>query len=654
MVKEKETLIKKLKSWDIRWLVYMAILTIMCIFCLCNVEYKGVTFVAEKYKAKQPIGGIYNTNVLEQYITCKSDDFLGFEIGFATYGRENHNLVKVTLNDDKETLYTWEFGAEVLEDNQYTIFMLPKKIEKVKGKEYVVRVETNSLKEEEGNNITIYSTLKEEDISEENLYGNGILSEGTLDIRTITGYIRGRWIALFSILVTIMIMVIATVIGKSEKKSLEKKYLVMAGVIGILYLFVLPFGVGPDENKHMMRIFEITEGHMLSDKGKSGAGGRIMADNIVPFDYIDSYSDVGTYWNVCLNYDKPVSYTFGNTALYSPVSYLPQVFSIIFAKMFTDRTVIIAMFAKFAGLFFSLAVIYFSIKYVPVKKECLFLIATMPMFMQQMVVITADGFLNGIAIGFTAYVLYLSYSYNGKITNKQIVIIYLGMLLLGLCKIVFLPLCLLTFCIPWEKFGSKKKYWITLLIGFGVTCIANLVWLSISSGYLYEVRDGVNSGKQVMHILSNPINYLNVIYNTVLEKHEIIFWEFFGDGLGALNIHVNRFGYYFLSALLLILAVAKTDDIVIKIKDKLIMLIAALGTVLLIFTSEYVQWTAVAEGVIDGIQGRYFIPIALMICIVIENKSLKMQKNNLQKYLFPFVGYINVFAIISCIKFLIK
>ena len=84
------------------------------------------------------------------------------------------------------------------------------------------------------------------------------------------------------------------------------------------------------------------------------------------------------------------------------------------------------------------------------------------------------------------------------------------------------------------------------------------------------------------------------------------------------------------------------------------MLVVALGVVALIFTSEYVQWTVVAEDVIDGIQGRYFIPIALMICIMVENKVLKLEKQKLEKYLFPFIGYINVFALISCINFLIR
>lgn len=654
MIRDGNIFVKKLKSLDIKWGIFMLLLLVLCIFCISNVNYKGIAFAGENYKAEQPIGGIYSTNALEQYITCKSEDFLGFEVRFATYGRVNYNLVKVTLQDENEVLYTWKFGADILEDNQYAIFLLPEKIEQAQGEEYIVRIETSSVEEEKGNNITVYSTLDKSNISDETLYGNGILPEGTLDIRTITGYLRGRWIVAISIFVSILIMGIAVFVGRNKNLSIEKKYLILAGFIGFIYLLVLPFGIGADENKHMMRIFEISEGHMLSEKGENGAGGRIMADNLVPFDYIDSYSEVGSYWNVSLNYDEPVSYTFGNTALYSPVSYLPQVLSVAVAKLFTDRTVVIAMFAKIAGLIFCLTTMYFSVKNLPVKKECLILIAAMPMFMQQMVVITADGFLNGIAIGFTAYVLYLSYCYKEQIQPRQIALIYLCMILLGLCKIVFLPLCLLAFSIPWEKFGSKKKYWISLLTGFGVTCVANLGWLVISSSYLYEVRDGVDSGMQVLHVLQHPINYLNVIYNTILEKHEIIFWEFFGDGLGALNIHVDRWIYYFFAALLLILAVAKTDDIEIRIKDKIIMFIVTVGAVLLIFTSEYVQWTAVANEVIEGIQGRYFIPVALIICIMLENKALRLNKKDLEKYLFPFVGYINIFALISCINFLIR
>lgn len=630
---------------------FVLLISVLCIFAVCNMEYKGIAICGENGKAEQAIGGIYKDHALEQYITGKDDELAGFQIGFATYGRKNKNQVRVGIHQDNQLIYEWNFCADVLKDNEYTLFLFPEKLKNVKGQKFVIRIETDSDKSEEGNNITIYSSLKKSEITEEKLY-SGILKEGTLDIRTVSRYIRGRWLMAGVILIVVLIMAVALFCGFKSNICLEKRYLLFAIVTGMIYLMVLPYGVGPDENKHMMRIFEISEGYMISDKGKDGAGGRLLADNLVPFDNVTSYSDAGTYWNVSLDYDNPKFYTFGNTALYSPVSYLPQAFAVTIARLFTRDVFWIAFFTKLAGFGFCTAAIFFSLKIIPVKRECLLLIALLPMFIQQSVVITADGFLNGVAIVFTAYVLYLAYVSKEKITKRQIAVIYLCMILLGLCKIVFLPLCLLAFVLPSEKFDSVRNYWRILLTGFAAACAANLGWLAVSSGYLYQIRKGVDSGLQVAHVLKDPVNYLNVIYNTVLEKHEIIFWEFFGDGLGALTIYVNRFGYYFCAALLIILAVSRYDMITIKKKDKMIMLFAVISSVLLIFTSEYVQWTKVAADVIEGIQGRYFIPVALIICICLESKNVTLDRKNIDKYIFPFIGYINVFAIISCVKYL--
>ena len=43
------------------------------------------------------------------------------------------------------------------------------------------------------------------------------------------------------------------------------------------------------------------------------------------------------------------------------------------------------------------------------------------------------------------------------------------------------------------------------------------------------------------------------------------------------------------------------------------MALAAFAAVLLIFLSEYLSWTSVGAAFVDGVQGRYFLPIALLL-----------------------------------------
>lgn len=40
---------------------------------------------------------------------------------------------------------------------------------------------------------------------------------------------------------------------------------------------------------------------------------------------------------------------------------------------------------------------------------------------------------------------------------------------------------------------------------------------------------------------------------------------------------------------------------------------ALLAAILLIFLLEYLSWTALGAGFVDGVQGRYFLPIALFL-----------------------------------------
>ena len=146
---------------------FVLLISVLCIFAVCNMEYKGIAICGENGKAEQAIGGIYKDHALEQYITGKDDELAGFQIGFATYGRKNKNQVRVGIHQDNQLIYEWNFCADVLKDNEYTLFLFPEKLKNVKGQKFVIRIETDSDKSEEGNNITIYSSLKKSEITED-------------------------------------------------------------------------------------------------------------------------------------------------------------------------------------------------------------------------------------------------------------------------------------------------------------------------------------------------------------------------------------------------------------------------------------------------------------------------------------------------------
>lgn len=639
----------KVKSDKVIWYIFLLVISILFALEISSMKISDKKVIyTNSVDANQAIGGIYQGNILQQVVKCKYGTFAGFEIGFATYGRTNHCLVKVSLLDNNYVeLYKWEFGAEILEDNTYTTFILPEIEKETEGKSYIIRIESNASKEGD-NNITIYSTLNQEQVTDEYLYQSGPLPEGTLAIRTIIKLYNTKTFISIVVLILICIFILSTYIGISKLK-LEKKYILLASIVGLVYLVLLPYGIGADESKHWLRIYEVSEGHMLSDKGIDGAGGREMDSGLMPIETSESFYSISKFWNASINSSSKHFYIFSNTALYSPVSYAVQALTVAIGKIFTNRIVFLTYIAKISGFLFSLIMIYMSIKYIPVKKDAIILISFMPMFIQQSVVITADGFINALAVAFTAYVLYLKYTYQDVITRKQILVLLAFMLIIGLCKVVFLPICFLIFILPQERFKNRNLFFKTTISLFLLSCFMNITWLVISSSYLAEIREGVNGGQQVMGILSNPLGYLKIMYNTVISNGEMILWQFFGDGLGALNIPIKRFPYYIYAGVMLVAALADSEK-KIDIKTKLVALIAFIGTIVLIFTAEYVQWTRVGAEIVDGIQGRYFIPIALIGMIILSKTRLKLEKDESEKYIFPFLGYVNAFVIINILN----
>ena len=212
-----------------------------------------------------------------------------------------------------------------------------------------------------------------------------------------------------------------------------------------------------------------------------------------------------------------------------------------------------------------------------------------------------------------SYVTYLAYGRKKELSRKGLALLYGLAGVIGFCKIVYLPLVLLYLIIPDERFGTKKNKWVHLGIIASVVVILNLTWLMVSSGYLVEFNPGVNSKEQLMWVLSHPFNYLVVILRTVVANMELWMSSMLGMHLGSFVFNLPNILFLTSFALFVLLFAQRDETLNLKKFDRIVFLLTFLLIVLLIFTSLYIQWTAVEAPTIDGIQGRYFLPILLLV-----------------------------------------
>lgn len=453
------------------------------------------------------------------------------------------------------------------------------------------------------------------------------------------GYFKFNCLTIIVSIIGILgIISFSLIFSKFKSLKIEQKFLIIMPFLGVLYLIAFPFNTIPDEANHASRAYEVSNGHLTSNVYKDMIGNKLDSSLYKVFSN-DNYGKLVNNFKYKTT-KKNVKYSFANTSLYSPISYLPQAIGITFGKIFSNRILIQLYFGRVFNFITFFILMYLSIKLIPFKKNIIFLIGVIPLVLQEAISLAPDAFTISMACFFVSYILYLRSS-SEKITKKNIAIISSASIILSQLKIVYLPICLLLFLIPFDKFESKKRKYVTLILIFLISSLLGFMWLKISSHYL-EIQSG--SDKQMSYILSNVFRYLEICITTFTNFSRDWLYEVFGRNLGMFTISLPSFLIFGNIILFIIISLtSKKEDI--KEWEKWFITFVVLSVIFLIFTSLYIQWTPYKAGLIKGIQGRYFIPLLILISLIISNKKIVLKDNVDSKYIDLFLLFENICAI---------
>lgn len=443
----------------------------------------------------------------------------------------------------------------------------------------------------------------------------------------------------------------------SKKVKLEYIYLVFALIIGSLFITFLPATQNPDSSADYLRSLEISEFHLTTPKNKNGITvrntGRKFSSNISKLYVTENaegykYSDFFKLAKLKFN-DEIVQYTYPTKALYAFVCYIPQAIGVGIGRLLNLTIYMQTIFGKICNYLFFVALIFLSIKFIPVKKELVLFISLIPMVIQEAASLSPDSMTIATSICFVSFITYFRHG-NTEFSNKYKTMLFIISILLSMCKIVYLPICFLIFLIPTSKYKSKKEKYIYCILLSLIVIVCNLSWLKFSSDYLVAFAHRSDSSLQLKNILHNPIKYCFVILNTI--DHYSIDWfvQLFGLNLGRYRVRTFSL-FVMISLVITIRYVIKNDfknvkKYIFNNLEKAFIGLITLGVIGLIFTSLYMQWTAPYNTVVEGIQGRYFIPLILLISMLFMTEEREEKNKNLIVYLI-FINIMSVVAIIG-------
>ena len=133
----------------------------------------------------------------------------------------------------------------------------------------------------------------------------------------------------------------------------------------------------------------------------------------------------------------------------------------------------------------------------------------------------------------------------------------------------------------------------------------------------YRIRTDVPTDPpgQTSRVLASPFAFLTMAVRDDA-SHAYEYAAQCVGNLGSLDVPLPRAAVNV--ELVLLILVAATSRLGLTSLQRIAAAIAVLITVLLVSLAQYIIWTPLGAGSIEGIQGRYFLPVALTAATVLS------------------------------------
>ena len=407
----------------------------------------------------------------------------------------------------------------------------------------------------------------------------------------------------FSIVSLILIVVFVYIfcvyfyyLFKRMKDRIDLLFVLFLIPIGISFMFVMLPDYVPDEQSHFQRTYLVSNLNLKAMK-------YVYIDSAYSVQKLRSYSDV--FNNLGFNFHP--SYTlFEEASGYDVLVYLIPGIAIGIGKF----------------LHLSLYTCYYLGR-----------MANLALFIS------------------VAYFLYLFDK--EKIETKDIMIVCSLIIFIFLTKYVYLPIFGIYFGVISQLLRISKQQ-MKLILCF----VFSAIILFLISNYLkkfmtttvafkvYYETAHVDSSQQIQFLLEDKMNIFRMLYHTIMVKKDF-YLSTMVSNLGWLTIQIPKLSYY-LFFVSMIFATC-TESVKHKLGNRFWYICVVAIEIALIILGMYLYWTTVGSFVTEGVQGRYFLPLVLLLCVALSNGLLK--KLNRIYYFIPFIILVDIPAIYSIIHF---
>lgn len=431
-------------------------------------------------------------------------------------------------------------------------------------------------------------------------------------------------------------------------RKLEYAFLILSLLIGGSMLLCLPTNkVSWDEEVHFGRSYKLALMPDSEDLPHEISSFFIVSQynwpavqpgSIEEKEYLDEINN-----KFYVDSEKDTEIQGWTSGVYTP-GYIFEALGIKIAKLFDTSFSTIVLSGRFASLISYIVLFFLSIKIIPIGKEILLFLTTMPTPIFLAITYNYDVVVYGFIMLGISIILNEWLTKNHRIDWKRLSISAVCLTIGCLPKAVYAPLVLLPLLIPMENFKNYKQGIIlkSLFVSVFIALLSTFALPMLMGQATNDIRGGaVDSMKQLSLILSHPIEYTKILLKNIFDTFpSYVFGEATFRSMGHLGI--AKFAYLVpITATMLIVTSPKEKNIeTLTIKNRAYIFLLIAFTVALIWTSLYMAFTVPGSSIIMGVQGRYYLPFLLLFYLIISPNLYISIKKDTYRYILIFVCFI--------------
>lgn len=433
----------------------------------------------------------------------------------------------------------------------------------------------------------------------------------------------------------------------------ERFFLIAGLLAGLVFLAGTPPFQVPDEPAHFYRAYAVSEGQPWAVRGPEGLGARLPASiqelgtglrGDLPF-HPKRKVRPGTIrraFRVPLETERRVFVDYRTSAQFTLVPYLPQAAGIAVARAFGAPPLGLLYAARVANLLVATALVLLALRGLPSYRWLTAMLALTPMAVFLRGSASADALGTAVAFLLAGTVARLAWGEEEPRGWKDVAVLAACCAALCLSKPVYVPLALLALLIPPARLPGGRRAPALLLLGL-VTAAAFGLAMGTARAVDIPVRldAAVDREGQIRDALADPLRVAGIVAEDYLRQGDRYVAQVVGQ-LGWLDANLPRpllWGYTLLLGLLALFDTRRT--VAVLPWQRVLLAVASLAVLALVSASQYAAWTPHGADYVEGIQGRYFLPLVPAAAWMLHTRRFGTGPARLDRVL-PWLGALSL------------